>query len=115
MREFDQLWQGDTIDVRLEINEALNGVSTGDLNLSTIVSFVYALGRPGEETYATRTYAKSAVLDGLDSAGIVVIPIVGADTLLVPAGYCTLQIWMIDDSDRKYTIYEQTFEMRAKL
>lgn len=115
MRPFERLWQGDHHDVRLDINDVQNNVAVGDQNLSTIVSFVYALGRPGEQTYATRTYAKAAVLDGLDSAGIVVVPIVGADTLLVPAGYCTLQIWMIDNADKKYTIYEQTFEMRQKL
>lgn len=115
MRTFDKLWQGDHHDVRLNVDDVNNGTATGDLNLSTIASFTYAIGVHGADAFCNRTYTKDSVLDGGNAGGTVVIPIVGADTALCQPGYCLLQIWMTDTDGREYTVFEQSFEMREKL
>lgn len=110
-----KLWQGDRHLLRLNIDEVDNGVSTGDLNLSNIASFIYSIGTPSGSILVNRTYTKAEVLDGSDASGNVLIPIVGADTASVTPGFYTFQVWMVDSDGFEYTVFERTLEVRDKL
>ncbi|TXH53662.1 MAG: hypothetical protein E6Q97_12700 [Desulfurellales bacterium] len=110
-----KIWQGDRHLLRLNIDEVDNGVSTGDLNLSNIVTFSYSIGTPSGPILVNRTYTKAEVLDGLDASGNVLIPIVGGDTASVTPGFYTFQVWMLDDDGFEYTVFEREIEIRDKL
>lgn len=110
-----KLWQGDQHLLGLNIDEVDNGVSTGDLNLANISSFTYAIGLPSQSVLVNRTYTKAAVINGADSSGNVLIPIVGADTESLAPGFYTFQVWMVDTDGKEYTVFERELELRDKL
>lgn len=111
-----KLWQGDDHLLRLNIDEVNNGVSTGDLNLASIESFTYAIGEPRASALVNRTYTKAEVIEGAESGGNVLIPIVGTDTESIPpSAYYLFQVWMTDTDGKEYTIFERELDLRDKL
>lgn len=113
---FDKIYAGDSLSIRLKIDTAINCQPTADYNLDSAASFILAVGDPLDGvTYFSKTYLKADVIDGAPELGEVVLAITGTDTAKVPPGFRTMQVWLVDTLARQYTIFEQTFEQRARL